>query len=164
MSGEELKELLQMAREAEQDGDEQRAGELYQQIVDDHPYSRAAKIAGERLMKLDESTTSGSAPSEVAEADDAPETPESTDRDPNDWDGDSSRQVEPGASGDSGAMGCPQCGGTEFVYGDLTAEHGVAFDPDDNALISFDNVNVRARVCRECGNLQPYVDDPKSVG
>jgi len=144
MSGDELKELLQMAREAEQSGDEQRAGELYQQIVDEHPSSRAAKIAGERLMELDNSTSSGSATSDAPEADNFSDV-----------------ESSPGRA--SGAMGCPQCGGTNFVYGDLTGKQSVEFDPDDGGLFSFDNVPVHARVCRNCGNVQAYVENPKSV-
>lgn len=159
MSGEQLKELLQSARQAENSGDKERAGELYQQIVDEHPHSRAAKIAGERLIKLEDEGT----PIPESSTDPADSPGEST----NDREADAATSADrsPDASAESsGELACPQCGGTAFVHGDLEGKQHLKFDPDDDKLLSFDSVWVRARVCKTCGNLQPYVENPESVG
>lgn len=148
MDDDSLQDLLNRAREAEEAGDDARAAELYQTIIDDAPYSSAAKTAGERLVDLD---ASGS------EAVDAG-TRQVSDGNPgsaNNW------EFEGDASGsNTEAPSCPVCGGTEFVEGtlDTDSDFAVEFHPDDS-LFGFGTPWVHARVCTDCGDLRPYIKD-----
>ncbi len=54
MSNDTPRERLERAQEAEERNDLEQARELYQAIINDSPYSEAAREAGERMRILDE--------------------------------------------------------------------------------------------------------------
>lgn len=148
MDDDSLQDLLNRARDAEEAGDAARAAELYQTIIDDAPYSSAAKTAGERLVDLDASS------SEAVDT----ETQQVSDGDPgsaNTWE-----TAPEDAESDADRPTCPVCGGTEFVEGtlDTDSDYAVEFHPDDS-WFGFGTPWVHARVCTDCGDLRPYVKD-----
>lgn len=148
-------ELLERAARAERAGDLDRACEYYQRIVDEAPYSKPAKKAGERLMQLQEDGESVQSPdaSGMVEVDD-----EAFDRES----GEVNREASEETTNDTLELTCTQCGGKAFISGVVAGEYDSYFHPDNDSWMDAlfpSGRPVDAYACRSCGTIIERVTD-----